>query len=205
MKLGFLLFAVAVLATACSRGTDSPPTTASAHSPEEYTIAGETDGAPRGCDTRTVASRVAELFEAISTGAPNIEERFFARGRTDVLFHWFSFSDSINDIAFSTTSSPEDLDTYFAKSYSSGSRLVLRGIDFIGWIAEREAVGLLIFFEHYISNQATGGEAMRRAFGKAEYHCPSATFTVMSVGIPDEEQWHRLYRIHLSPEDTLGG
>jgi hypothetical protein len=74
--------------------------------------------------------------------------------------------------------------------------ITLRGIDVLGWVPERQSVGVLLFFD-YMSSTSRSAER-RYGFGKAEYHCPSETFLVMSLGRKPEEAWRQLYRTHIA-------
>lgn len=161
-----------------------------------FIVAGQVDGAPTECTMSAVASRIAEFFNAVNAGSPEIAESFFGR-RPTAPFQWFSFSDLVSRLGYETLESPGGLNAHFAKRHASGNRWVLRGVEFNGWVPEREGVGFLLFFEYYLRNATSGHETRQHAFGKAEFHCPSSTFVVMSLGLQEEEMWNRLFRTHV--------
>jgi hypothetical protein len=99
-------------------------------------------------------------------------------------------------LGFEAIQSPDGLDEHFANRHAAGNRWVLRGMEFNGWVAERSGVGFLIFFEYHLPS-ASEQEPRRYAFGKGEFHCPSSTFVVMSLGLMDKDRWDRLFHTHV--------
>lgn len=161
-----------------------------------YIVAGQVDGAPAECTMSAAASRIAEFFIAMNSGSPNIAESFFGR-RPTAPFVWFAFSDEVTGLGYGTRESPGGLNAHFAKRHLSGNRWVFRGAEFNGWVPEREGIGFLLFFEYHLPNTESGTQTVQLAFGKAELHCPTFTFTVMSLGLMEEETWNRLFRTHV--------
>ena len=167
-----------------------------------YALAGQLDGAPAECSASAVGTRASDLFAALAAGATDIGTRYFGR-RPTAPFQWFSFSDRQTGLAFEAIESPDGLDEHFAKRHAAGNRWGLRGMEFNGWVAERSSVGFLIFFEYHLPD-ASEQELRRYAFGKGEFHCPSSTFVVMSLGLMDKDLWDRLFRIHVTSRQIAG-
>lgn len=160
-----------------------------------YVIAGQVDGAPAACSPTAVADHARMFFSAMNSGAADSAARYFGR-RPAAPFQWYSFSDRDTGLSFEAIESPDGLEEHFAKRHRAGNRWVLRGIEFNGWVPERNGVGFLIFFEYHLPNES-GVVDRRFAFGKGELHCPSFTFVVMSLGLMEDDMWKRLYRTHV--------
>ena len=164
--------------------------------PSGYVLAGQLEGAPAECSASAIGAHASDLFAALAAGATDTGTRFFGR-RPTAPFQWFSFSDRQMGLGFEAVKSPDGLNEHFAKRHAAGNRWVLRGMEFNGWVPERSGVGFLIFFEYHLPD-GTGQELRHFAFGKGEFHCPSSTFVVMSLGLMEKNLWDRLFRTHVT-------
>ena len=187
-----------VCLTACDGERGVPGGTDQTAARQEYVLAGQADGAPADCGIELVAGRVAGLFQSLSAGDKDIAKRFFGLS-SEAPFKWFSFTypepAGFGDfVAYSAT----ELDAYFARRHAAGDEFSLRGIDFSGWEDSRSTVVLSpLFFDFGAHDATTGEHSTRRGFGKAEYHCASSAFVVMSLGTMDDDTWNSLYETHL--------
>ena len=132
------------------------------------------------CSARHVAKRLAQLFEALSQGDPDVAEEFFGHGR-GAPFRWFSFTEFYADppVHFVTYSS-DSLDVYFSERHAAGYRLRLRGITFNRYDGSLLHFGP-IAFDFVGANAADRTAAGYAGSGKGAYHCATASFAVLSL------------------------
>ena len=161
-----------------------------------YVVAGNADGAPASCGSTEIAAQLVGWFRELGEGDGRSAAAFFGIDRPDVPFAWFSFTDTTSATHFAVRTSADSLAHRF--DAMAARDIDLRGIDLVGWVPKRESIAFLLFFEYFAAGGAHDAAPERRyGFGKAEFHCPSATFLVMSIGRSPEEVWRKLYALHL--------
>jgi hypothetical protein len=186
--LSFCLVLAACRPTA-ERSLDAESTTIK----PSYIIVGDAPGAPAACGGTAIAARLSDLFRFVSLNDGHSAATMFGIDRPDVPFQWVSFTDTADVIQFTVRASVDTLANRF--DTLDAADLTLRGIDILGWVPERKTVAFALFFD-YMAPTSSSSER-RHGFGKAEYHCPSGTFLVMSIGRKPKEVWDRLYKTHI--------
>ncbi len=145
-------------------------------------VTGQADGAPIGCSPQEVAQRLADLFDAINRGDPNVAPEFFGR-QDGGYFQWYSMgAGETNGQALHhfVTRDLNELAAYFAKRHAHGEHLQLQRLKVNGWENGR---GLVHFGPVEFTRTADDlNPAMNSGFGKGAYHCGGHVFEVLSLG-----------------------
>lgn len=158
---------------------------------EQYVVTGHADGAPIGCSPQDITHRLAEMFDAINRGDPNLVDEYFGR-KDGAPFAWYSMTEvgktdaEVNNFA---AHSWDSLAAYFEQRYQQHERMHLRSVQFNGWEPER---GLVHFgpieFTRYADDLRPGlGGPESIALGKGAYHCKAKAFVVLSLAMSTEQ------------------
>lgn len=177
---------IAIVITACV----SPPLASQSLPPvSELRIVDNAGTSGQQCGAEHVAARLAQLFEAISEGASGIAEEYFGDER-GAPFRWFSFTEFyVEPSKHFVTYSADRLDAHFGERHAGGYRLRLRGVTF-----NRRDGGLLHFgpveFDFLAPGAAAVPGTVYSGTGKGAYHCPTESFSVLSLGAQgDARDW----------------
>jgi hypothetical protein len=116
------------------------------------------------------------------SGEADVTQGYFGTG--DDPFTWFSMTEARWRTGTAVDAySRDSLRSYFERRPFKSETLRLTKVRFIGWRAESGNVGISPFaFEVSDSSGVISGYG----YGKAEYHCASRSFQVMSMGIRTE-------------------
>jgi hypothetical protein len=152
------------------------------------------EGTP-ACNAQHVATRLAQLFEAISDGDTGITDEYFGPNRSGPFvefgapyigyvggpFVWFSFTElGVLPQNHYVTYSMDDLKDHFIARHAAGQRMRLRGVRF-----NRRTGDLLHFapveFDFLKRDASDTQWVVYAGGGKGAYHCPTGTFAVLSL------------------------
>lgn len=154
----------------------------------DYEVWGAADGAPDGCRPDQVAERLAQLSQAINEKDSALVMDFFRGGP----FQWYSMGEA----GTATTSERHfvaytlnDLEGYFVERFAQDENWEMKELHVNGWESARR---LVHFGPVRISRTANDlpqelGGADNLTEGKGAYHCGSATFIVLSLGMNLDE------------------
>jgi hypothetical protein len=147
------------------------------------------------CKAEHVATRLAQLFEAISDGHTGITEEYFGPNRFGPFvafgapyigygggpFRWFSFTElGVLPPNHYVAYSRDDLKDHVRARHAAGQRMMLRGVRF-----NRHTGDLLHFgpveFDFLTRDASDAQWVVYAGGGKGAYHCPTGTFAVLSL------------------------
>ena len=132
------------------------------------------------CDPAAVKTKLAALFEAISSGESGIARRFFAYGQ-EAPFQWYSLTQFHTGTKnHFVTYSRDSLEARFAQHQAARDRFTLHEVTFNG---ERDSAihfGPVEFSFYDGAHSAPAGQGYPGT-GKGAFHCPSQSFIVLSL------------------------
>lgn len=166
-----------VLVSAC--GSPQVSESQPAASAADVEVVGQLDGAPAGCTSGEIVLRIVALLTDMSGDEVDVTQRYFGTG--DDPFTWFSMTETRERTGTAVDAySRDSLRSYFERRPFENETLRLTKVRFIGWSSESGNVGISPFaFEVSDSSGLISGYG----YGKAEYHCESGSFQVISMGI----------------------